>query len=145
MQLLDRCGNCGRKAVNNDRCGACGHQHKPASGTSTLASNDAIAPLSSLGGLAPVLRLKPTRSITPKVVGPVSSAMAIRHKNGRNDQVEGRVVIVQQRIVEPPDPDLWKWVAIPAWGLVLFLAPVLAALAAAMWSGGIVGLVVFVA
>lgn len=144
MQRLHRCGNCGRKAVGNDRCEACGHQREQSSGASTLIRSSDIAPPLSGGGTPPALRTQPTRSIALKGVDPVSSAVAGRPNSGRNDRVEGRVVIVQQRIVEPPDPDLWKWVAIPAWGLVLFLSPVLAALAAAMWSGVIVGLVVFV-
>ena len=53
--------------------------------------------------------------------------------------------MVQQRLVEPPDPDPWKWVAIPAWGLLLFLSPLLAAIATGMSSGLVAGVIVFMA
>lgn len=39
--------------------------------------------------------------------------------------VAGRVVIVQRGPNEPMDFDPWRWVAIPSWGLILLVSPVL--------------------
>jgi hypothetical protein len=40
------------------------------------------------------------------------------------DQTYGRVIIVRQAPHEPMDFDIWRWVAIPVWGLLLLSAPV---------------------
>jgi hypothetical protein len=40
------------------------------------------------------------------------------------DQTSGRVIIVRQAPHEPMDFDIWRWVAIPVWGLLLLSAPI---------------------
>jgi hypothetical protein len=144
-RLLDRCCTCGRKAVNEGQCAACGTRIadsayvEPRTKFGSVLSDDGkrIAANSELTGLTPNPRLE---------LGPSHATARRVGKIPADDKVlQGRVIMVQQRLVEPPDPDPWKWVAIPAWGLLLFLSPLLAAIATGMASGLVAGVTVFVA
>jgi len=50
-------------------------------------------------------------------------------------EVSGRVLIASAPVNEPADPDHWKWLAVPAWGLVLLISPVAAGIIAWMTAG----------
>lgn len=144
-KLLDRCGTCGRKAVNKGQCAACGTRTvdsayvEPRTNLGSVPSDDRkrITANREIAGLTPNPRRElGTWHATVRRVGKIPEA---------NKVLQGRVIMVQQRLVEPPDPDPWKWVAIPAWGLLLFLSPLLAAIATGMASGLVAGVIVFIA
>lgn len=144
-KVLDRCGTCGRKAVNEGQCAACGTR---------IADSAYVEPRTKLGS-APSddgKRITANPEITGLTLGPRrklgpwhATARRVGKIPAADKVLQGRVIMVQQRIVEPPDPDPWKWVAIPAWGLLLFLSPLLAAIATGMASGLVAGVIVFIA
>jgi len=48
----------------------------------------------------------------------------------QDSYVQGRVIIVRQGANEPMDFDSWRWVAIPVWGLILLISPLVVAVLA---------------
>ena len=79
---------------------------------------------------------------TPRrlVIAPHAASRPAPLQSG--EQVAGRVLIVSAPVSEPVDPDHWKWLAIPAWGLVLLISPVAAGIIAWMTAGPLAAAVV---
>jgi hypothetical protein len=118
---LTRCPTCGRATVSSGSCSACGfiaarhHQEIVASAPASLITPQ-VFELSSTAGIR--------QSLATSIAG--------ARRSIRNDpwlglswsETSGRVIIARQAPHEPMDFDLWRWVAIPVWGLLLLASPV---------------------
>jgi len=60
---------------------------------------------------------------------PESARLIEMPAGGSRHSVSGRVLLALQEPTQPADFDPWRWVAVPAWGLILFLLPPTAVLA----------------
>lgn len=118
-----RCPTCGRKSVSEGLCVACGtgegrRQEIVAAPTHSVLSQAAHV-------FAPALRTgDKLRRVPPSSTASVSE----RWHGAGHGHVQGRVIIVRQGPNEPMDFDLWRWVAIPVWGVVLLISPLAAAI-----------------
>ena len=131
----ERCPVCGRRAVENGKCGRCG-QLSPqgptfiAPVTRTPAQN-----LNRVGETSITAALFPTAPARPVAV---SRATVVRYENSGGlfeRQIGGRILYARQGPSEPMDMDLWLWVAVPAWGMVLLLSPLLVGILVWMFAG----------
>lgn len=123
-----RCPNCGRRSVEDGICSACG--------SSTIITRREITPATST---SPAMRqmfpvsltsVQPARTIIP--VAPVTRPRVDLLEDPwafiRGSELSGRVIILRQAPNEPMDFDPWRWVAIPVWGLLLLITPVVGAI-----------------
>jgi ribosomal protein L37E len=128
----ERCPNCGRRAVFAGRCSACGF--------AALLETQTIITTGDLA-VAPNMPVSQTRTHLPASSPPASIGLWPLPAVERNHQIEawrnvrGRVIMVNQGALEPSDSDPWRWLAIPAWGLVLLLAPVVIGIVVWMTMG----------
>lgn len=121
-----RCPRCGRKLVSASRCSACGVEvTSPA--TAPVVRAPASIPFQPRSGTVTTAPAEPRRAIPRTVSTPLQE-----HFGG---EVSGRVLIVSAPANEPADRDHWKWLAIPAWGLVLLISPVVAGIFTWMAAG----------
>lgn len=122
-----RCPTCGRKSFSTSRCSACNAEM--ASPSMSLAQRDPafiqVQPHSGIVLTAP--------SGQRVIVAQPLTVSRSSYQNGR--EISGRVLIASAPLNEPADPDHWKWLAVPAWGLVLFMSPVAAGIIAWMSAG----------
>lgn len=133
----ERCPECGRPAVAVSSCTACGFE---------LAPNLAIsqrAPLALTGTRMPLSISSPATSAAR-----LSEPSTTRSRAGtpdffRRQSLSGRVLMVMPPAFEPMDPDPWKWLAVPLWGIILFVSPFIAGLMALQVAGWLVAAVVF--
>ena len=114
-----RCHACGRLSGEPGRCTACGETWQP------VLSRDLPVP-----GKRPEISRRPLlpiyqpRQSTPPAAPRLQAADRNPPWPRHSDhQVSGRVVVVHQAPQEPMDFDPWRWVAIPAWGLLLLSSP----------------------
>ena len=133
-EAMQRCPVCGRRSAT-PRCSACGAEVLPSS--------------RQLAGQVPVSVLVPQRRETgltalgtPRRLVTASHAVRRPAPLRSGEQVAGRVLIVSAPVSEPVDPDHWKWLAIPAWGLVLLISPVAVGIIAWMTAGPLAAAVV---
>ena len=120
-----RCGRCGRHAVSAGVCSACG---EPA--VAIPPSLESQQQLQSFS--APSLAVAQS-AITTDVLSPASNSTGPRqlvHMEYGTGCVRGRVIIVKTSTSEPMDFDPWRWIAIPAWGLVILILPIVVAIIA---------------
>lgn len=155
LRRPDRCPACGRRRLQAGSCHACGHRETvvanadgielpgalpppggsafPLDGCSQgrfgMPEGGTLAPSTVAHGLAPVGEAPDFASVPPPPSRDAST-------------VSGRVLYLSPPAYEPMDFDPWRWVAIPAWGLVLLLVPVAGTLAAFQWSGPFAALIV---
>lgn len=65
----------------------------------------------------------------PQWLSPGTATMPVEGRgHASSTPVRGRVLIVRQGASEPMDFDLWRWVAIPVWGIVLIISPLAGAI-----------------
>ena len=119
-----RCPTCGRRAVTGGVCSACGfaatvtrEEIIPAA-PATLANRGNFEVSLNTGQAA--RSVSAAAPVTRPRVDLLDDPLAIF----RGSEVSGRVIILRQAPHEPMDFDPWRWVAIPAWGLLLLLTPV---------------------
>jgi len=129
-----RCPTCGRRSIAS-RCSACGAEVAP-SAKPLARPTPATVPARQdrVRGLA-VVSTPPRLVFTPRTATPPSALQS-------REQVSGRVLIVSAPASEPADSDHWKWLAIPAWGLVLFISPAALGLIAWMTVGPLAAAVI---
>lgn len=131
--VAERCGRCGRRSMENGRCGACGHAEE-LPGRSEIVAPAASALDRIARSRAELLRpfAGPDQLGSPAPVYPLRTPMAVAPRTGsklfRCSEVRGRVLIVASAPQEPMDFDPWRWVAIPAWGLLLLAGTMAAAI-----------------
>ena len=127
-----RCGTCGRMSVAQGVCGACGTRiATPA--REILRTED--APVTRRIQAPAVFHPAPLsvpRQTSPHALRPSSSMVETWERWQIGDRTSGRVIIVRQAPHEPMDFDIWRWVAIPVWGLLLLSAPI--AIAIMVWQ-----------
>lgn len=123
-----RCPSCGRRSVTEGHCTACGK------GSSLPRPELMIAAPREPAVFHPFAPAHFPQSLdSPTEATPPDRRPTAVHdlewipKFGRED-VRGRVVIVRQGVNEPMDFDLWRWIAIPTWGIALLLAPLVIAI-----------------
>src|SRR6202011_5127222 len=77
-----------------------------------------------------------TTTLQPLSVYPFPRQPVITgHGIGR---VRGRVIVVKTSANEPMDFDPWRWIAIPTWGFIILISPIVGAIIA--WqSVGFIG------
>jgi hypothetical protein len=56
--------------------------------------------------------------------------------------VRGRVLLSLQEATQPADFDLWRWISVPVWGLVLFFLPLATVIAAWQYAGLLYAIIV---
>lgn len=111
-----RCPICGRKSVSASYCSACGAE---VSAPLTERAQGGVQAPQSGGGI--LMAPSWQRGI---VAQPRTVLRPAHHQNG--GEVSGRVLIASAPVNEPADPDHWRWLAVPAWGLMLLITPVVA-------------------
>ncbi len=123
-----RCAACGRKTVSAFRCSACGAE---------VASPSAPLVESALGAVQATQRSGSILAMPSGKRGIVLSPRTVPHPAHYQfgGEVSGRVLIVSAPVNEPADPDHWKWLAVPAWGLVLLISPLAAGIIVWMTAG----------
>lgn len=156
---MERCPACGRRRVRSGRCHACGQTATAAPARFCSESLPSFpmdqgtgSPLDEIVEGRFGLRREDPSSVpaihrsTPPVRGaePSVSAPLVRAADGGGSSVSGRVLYLSPMAYEPMDFDPWRWVAIPAWGLVLLATPVAGTLAAWELGGPLAALVVAV-
>lgn len=130
-----RCGACGRRSVSVGVCSACGEPALP------LATNSGSRPQEQFQNFSVPSPSHAQNAIVTGALSPASSSTVPRqlvHIEYGPRRVQGRVIIVKPSTSEPIDFDPWRWLAIPAWGLVILILPIVAAIIA--WqSFGFIG------
>ena len=123
-----RCPKCGRRSELAGKCGSCGNSLvAPALAAPQYLSTN--LPLYSSGTMQSTAREELTRTEsrlpatsilhgTPAVMLTTEVTPSIRQT-----AVRGRVLIASQEPTQPADFDIWRWIAVPAWGFILFLLP----------------------
>ncbi len=132
--MKTRCQKCGRRMGESGKCQSCGNavpnahrgttQHL--AGTLPIQTTSAIQSVSR-NELSRTERRLSGASIlhgTPVPLGVTELSPVLPKKS-----VRGRVLISSQEPTQPADLDLWRWISVPAWGLILFLFPPTAVLA----------------
>ncbi len=129
-----RCPTCGRKSVSASHCSACGAE--VAEPLIERAHGAVQAPQSG-GGIL----IAPSRQ-RGIVAQPRTVLRPAHHQN--DGEVSGRVLIASAPVNEPADPDHWKWLAVPAWGMMLLITPVVAGIIVWMTAGLLAAAVVVI-
>lgn len=135
-QMPERCPECGRPAIAAAACAACGFE---------LAAYPA-PPVSSAVEVRPRMPLAIPSPPAPAVRHPAPVAASSRiDVSGafRRHSISGRVLLVMPPASEPMDPDPWKWLAVPSWGLILLSSPFVAGMMALQAAGLLAAAVVF--
>lgn len=126
IQSVQRCGKCGRRSVSAGACSACGQTVKS---DATLARSERRQQLRSFESQGLII---PHREIIATVLRPsatpVSNSAAITADVAR--RIRGRVIVAKSSANEPMDFDPWRWIAIPSWGLIILISPVIGAIIA---------------
>lgn len=120
-----RCPDCGRRfAPGNGRC-LCGHEFRQ---EQIVRANSQVA--TSEPRVAAVFTPQPVvAEPRPQWPSPRPAAAPAEGWFGSSPTAtRGRVLIVRQAPNEPMDFDPWRWVAIPVWGIVLLITPLVAAI-----------------
>ena len=127
-----RCGPCGRMSVAQGVCGACGIRIT-APARELLWTEDApITRQVQAPAVFHPAQVSVPRQTSPPALRQSSSMGETRGRWQIGDRTSGRVIIVRQAPHEPMDFDIWRWVAIPVWGLLLLSAPI--AIAIMVWQ-----------
>jgi len=123
-----RCSSCGRRSVIEGLCSECGDEsHLPLRAVTALpAESEELAQSFFSSESQTLAEIQP-----PSALALGSSRSKRTGFSAWSTEVHGRVIIVRQAPHEPMDFDLWRWLAIPVWGLVLLMAPV--AMAIIVW------------
>lgn len=132
--VAERCPTCGRRAVTGGRCAAClteiplprmdaGIAAAPIPLELVVSQGGAIAP-------QPVGGSQLVKSSTSRAIKPLPTPVPRKAANRLfgSAEIGGRVIAVRQGPHEPMDFDPWRWVAIPIWGLLLLISPLVAAI-----------------
>lgn len=134
-----RCSHCGRPSASLEVCPSCGNTLAKTTVAAETQSNvpaqrqdSASSPLQQPGSAA-VSVLYGT-SVPP-------NTLDLPNETLRNS-VSGRVLLALQEPTQPADFDIWRWIAVPAWGLILFLLPPTVVLAVWQSAGLMAALVV---
>ncbi len=135
-----RCPTCGRRSVARGICSACG-------GISVVNRQEIIP------GTPPTLAIRPNFHVSltsgQQLGRQLSSSPGTRPRADspgdslsfvRGSQISGRVIIIHQAPHEPMDFDPWRWVAMPVWGLLLLITPVVASIIVWRSAGLLAGL-----
>ena len=123
-----RCGTCGRNAVRGGACASCG--------TRIVPPVREMLPQVDVPIVRPVLtpavfQAAPLARHSPALPPPSPLARVTGQSLERwllGDETSGRIIIIRQAPHEPMDFDIWRWVAIPVWGLLLLSAPLVIAI-----------------
>lgn len=115
-----RCNSCGRPSVIEGQCSDCGYESRlPLHPGAALPAEVEELTQSFFSGESQALTdIQPPSTLT---LG--SSRSKRTGFFTRSAEIDGRVIIVRQAPHEPMDLDLWRWLAIPVWGLVLLTTP----------------------
>lgn len=119
-----RCPECGRRSASgNGRC-LCGHEFRQ---EQIVPANSQVA--TSESRVATTFTPQPVASPRPQEPSPSPVTAPTQEWIGSSPTAtRGRVLIVRQAPNEPMDFDPWRWVAIPVWGIVLIISPLVAAI-----------------
>jgi hypothetical protein len=132
-----RCGTCGRRSVSAGTCSACG---EPAIPVWTISGRQRQRQLESFDSRNPIVAQAAVIATTVRplpVHGVQCQPVITSYGIGR---VRGRVIVVKSSANEPMDFDPWRWIAIPAWGFIILILPIVVAIVA--WrSTGFIGAV----
>lgn len=128
--LAVRCPSCGRRVADGGLCSACGSMTRVAAQPTVVAADRPV------GSLRPEHALQIQTAVLPEPVTrevPVHGAthgQTISESGSlfSSSEVRGRVILASPPHQEPMDFDPWRWVAIPVWGLVLLITPLVAAI-----------------
>lgn len=123
-----RCPACGRRSTVDQGSCVCG-QDLPIALVLPENSQLKNEPHSAAAvGLAAFLSAMPQGSESQRLT-PTAEAFPSEHRVAFSGSVaRARVLIIRQAPNEPMDFDLWRWVAIPVWGLILLISPFIAAI-----------------
>lgn len=132
-ELRLRCPECGRLSVRKGHCDLCSHpsvhlncsspeaREIQAFHSSGLVSRGAQSSVTARRRNADDALMHPTGSLVASKDVPIRTrAVAVS-----TNSVSGRIIWVNTGRSESMDFDPWRWLAIPVWGLLLLLAPVL--------------------
>lgn len=122
--VATRCPDCGRRSVSDGICSSCGagnaRQREIVASPARSVAAPQVSPV-----FAPALR----PAVVSRQVEPSFEVTVLdRWLGSGGGDVRGRVIIVQQGQNEPMDFDPWRWVAIPVWGIVLLISPLVVAI-----------------
>jgi len=142
--VATRCASCGRMSVMNGLCGTCGAGFQ-------LPSRQGVI----VNAPDPITRQSSNTLFSPGPSGPIVAQARQNTNSGMSrraetrvppstTEVSGRVIIVRQAPHEPMDFDPWRWIAIPVWGLVLLMAPVVIGIVVWQLSGFLPALAAFI-
>jgi len=133
-----RCSHCGRIGILDMRCTFCGISEAQQTGIVTQSRKDLSIPYTSASPSV-------TGSIIRKENVPATGFIQEQKQHRPNHQgseLRGRVIIAQQASQEPMDFDPWRWVAIPVWGIVLLMSPVILGIIIWKTSGFLVSMLI---
>lgn len=117
-----RCPRCGRRSSVAGACMVCGASED--SVRQEIVATPRTAPAAfAPAGSAFITAIQPLRAATLS-----ASPRSIPTATTGSAEISGRVIIVGQSANEPMDFDPWRWIAIPTWGLVLLISPVVLAI-----------------
>ncbi len=129
-----RCPVCGRRAITDGRCLACqtdpmAHRTEMVPATPPQVFDLLGQPLATAAerSIAPLPQANAAVPIPNKRTPALAWQRQPRRLFGPSE-VAGRVLVVRQGPHEPMDFDPWRWIAIPAWGMLLLLSPLVAAI-----------------
>lgn len=135
-----RCPVCGRAAFTNGQCSACTHaevrtippssittfeQGNPEPVNLPLDAFDSFRGLATSNPVHPLNNDAERNAISRRVFPPRFRPC---ERGASTPEVSGRVIYISHPSSEPMDFDPWRWVAIPAWGMVMLVAPIAVAL-----------------
>ncbi len=140
--VATRCPTCGRHTLAGGICAACG--------AISVVTRQEIVP-----GTPPTLAIRPDFQVSltsgRQLGQPMSTASVTRPRADyldeplsifRGSEINGRVIIIRQDPHEPMDFDPWRWIAMPVWGLLLLITPVVASIIVWRSAGLLAGLAV---
>jgi hypothetical protein len=129
-----RCPECGRLSADSRVCSFCGHimAGSPVVTTATRAS---VAPPSPSD-------LFHVPDEAPRLPAPFSQTEPFGLV-GRPGSISGRILMVLPTATEPIDPDLWRWVAVPMWCVLLIGSPPVGAMVSLQTGGWLAAALVF--
>jgi hypothetical protein len=126
IERAQRCGRCGRRSVSDGACSACGER----AAVGTISGSERRHRFQSFDSRSSIV---PRTAITTTTLQPLSVYAVPRqpvitgHGSGR---VRGRVIVVKTSANEPMDFDPWRWIAIPTWGFIILISPIVGAIIA---------------
>jgi ribosomal protein L37E len=132
---VQRCKKCGRRSVSAGACSACGEPSAALTVVSRLGRSPQQRNVHAQHLVVPHAAF----STAPLIPVPVATVrpLAWNHQRGAG-RVRGRVIIVKSSANEPMDFDPWRWIALPSWGLIILISPIIGAIIA--WqSVGFIG------